>query len=134
MFIQNNTTYTDRSASFHDLQPEIDSEGPLRTKLDNKRDDFNFPIVKCPLICSNIPGGPVYEVFISQMIRYSRACGSYQHFHDKGLLLTRMLLNQRLILVKLKSKLRKIYGRHHSLVDCYVISMSQITTGMFHLS
>jgi hypothetical protein len=28
------------------------------------------------------------------MIRYSRACGSYQDFLDRGLLLTRKLLNQ----------------------------------------
>jgi len=128
------TTYTDRSASYLDLQPEIDSEGRLRTKLDNKRDDFNFPIVNFPLIYSNIPAGPAYGVFISQMIRYSRPCGSCQDFHDKGLLLTRKLLNQGFTMVKLKSKLRKFYGRHHDLVDCYGISVSQMTTDMFHLS
>jgi hypothetical protein len=41
------------------------------------------------------------------MIRYSRACGSYQNFLDIGLLLTRKILNQGFILVKLKSSLRK---------------------------
>ena len=40
-----NTTDTDRSASYLDLHLEIDSEGWLRTKLYDKRDDFNFPIV-----------------------------------------------------------------------------------------
>jgi hypothetical protein len=44
-----------------------------------------------------------YGVYISQMIRYSRACGSYQDFLDRGLLLTRKLLNQGFLLVKLKS-------------------------------
>jgi hypothetical protein len=38
--------------------------------------------------------GPLYEVYISQMIRYSRACGSSQDFLDIGLLLTRKLLIQ----------------------------------------
>jgi hypothetical protein len=38
------TTDTDRSASYLDLHLEIDSEGRLRTKLYDKRDDFNFPI------------------------------------------------------------------------------------------
>ena len=33
----------------------IDSEGRLRTKLYDKRDGFNFPIVNFPFICSNIP-------------------------------------------------------------------------------
>jgi hypothetical protein len=45
---------------------------------------------------------PAYGVYISQLIRYFRACGSYQDFLDRGLLLTRKLLNQGFLLVKLK--------------------------------
>jgi hypothetical protein len=71
------TTDTDRSASYLDLHLEIDSEGRLRTKLYNKRDNFNFSIVNFPFICSNIPAAPAYGIYISQLIRYSRACGSY---------------------------------------------------------
>ena len=86
-----------------------------------------------PFICSNIPGTSAYGVYISQLIQYSKACGSYQDFHDRGLLLKRTLLNQGFLLVKLKSSLRKFYGRHHDLVDRYGISVSQMTTDMFHL-
>ena len=64
-----NTTYTDRFASYVDLHIEIDSEGRLRTKLYDRRDDFNFPIVNVPFICSNIPEAPTYGVYISQLIR-----------------------------------------------------------------
>ena len=128
------TTDTDRSASYLDLHLEIDSDGWLRTKLYDKRDDFDFHIVNFPSICSNIPVAPAYGVYISQIIRYSRACGSYQDFLDRGLLLTRKLLNQGFLLVKLKSSLRKFYCRHHDLVDRYGISVSQMTTDMFNLS
>ena len=128
------TTDTDRSASYLDLHLEIDSEGRLRTKLYDRRDDFNFPIVNFPFICSNIPTAPTYGVYISQLIRYFRACGSYQDFLNRGLLLTRKLLNQGFLLAKLKSSLRKFYCRHHDLVNCYGISVSQMTTDMFHLS
>jgi hypothetical protein len=38
------TTDTDRSASYLDLLLEIDSEGRLRTKLYDKRDNFKFPL------------------------------------------------------------------------------------------
>ena len=64
------TTDTDRSASYIDLHLEIDGEGRLRTKLYDKRDDFNFPIVNFPFISSNIPTAPAYGVYtgISQMI------------------------------------------------------------------
>ena len=128
------TTDTDRSTSYLNLHLEVDSEDRLRTNLYDKRDDFNYPIVNFPFICSNIPVAPAYRVYISQMIRYSRACGTYQDFLDRALLLTRKLLNQGFLLVKLKSLLRKLYGRHHDLVDRYGISVSQITTDMFHLS
>jgi hypothetical protein len=87
------TTDIGRSASYLDLHPKFDSEGRLRTKLYDKRDDFNFPIVNFPSICSNIPPAPAYGVYIFQMIRHSRACCSYQDVLNRGLLLTRKLLN-----------------------------------------
>jgi hypothetical protein len=45
--------------------------------------------------------------------------GSYQDFLNRGLLLTRTLLNQGLQLAMLKSLLRKFYGRHHDAVNRY---------------
>jgi hypothetical protein len=34
----------------------------------------------------------------------------------------------------LKSSLQKFYSRHHDLVNCYGISVSQMSMDMFHLS
>ena len=62
------TTAADRSASYLDLHLEIDSEGRLRTKHYDKRDDFNFPIVNFPFVCSNILSAPAYGVYISHLI------------------------------------------------------------------
>ena len=56
------TTDTNRSASYLGLHLEIDSEGRLRTKLYDKGDDFNIPIVNFPFICSTIPAAPAYGV------------------------------------------------------------------------
>jgi hypothetical protein len=50
-----NTPDSDRSASYLDLHLEIESDGRFRTKLWDKRDDFNFPILNFPFIFSNIP-------------------------------------------------------------------------------
>jgi hypothetical protein len=72
------TTERDRFGSYLDLHIEIDNEGRFSTKLYDKRDDINFPIVNFPLMRSTIPAAHAYGVYISQMIRYSRACGSYQ--------------------------------------------------------
>jgi hypothetical protein len=70
--------------------------------------------VNFPFICSNIPEAPAHGVYISQLIRFSRVCGSYQDFLDRVLLLTRKLLNQGLLLFKLK-----FYDRHHDLVEMF---------------
>ena len=88
------TTDTDRSALYLDLHLNIDSEGRLRTKIYDKRDYLNFSIANFQFICSTIPAAPAYGVYISQLIQYSRACGSYQDFLNRGLLLTRKLLNK----------------------------------------
>ena len=61
------TTNIDRSASYLDLHLENDSEGRLRPKHYDTRDDFNFLIVNFPFICSKIPAAPAYGVYISQV-------------------------------------------------------------------
>jgi hypothetical protein len=69
----NNTTDTQMSASYLDLHLEIDNGGRLKTKLYDKRDDFNIPIVNFPFLSYNITASPAYGVYISQRIRHSRA-------------------------------------------------------------
>jgi thiamine pyrophosphate-dependent acetolactate synthase large subunit-like protein len=49
-----------------------------------------------------------YGVYISLLIRYSRACSSYHDFLDRGSMLTMKLRNQSFPLVKLKSSLLKL--------------------------
>jgi hypothetical protein len=47
------------------------------------RDHFNFAIVSFLFICSNIPATHIYGVYISQLIRHSRARGSNHDFFDR---------------------------------------------------
>ena len=51
----------------------------------------------------------LYGAYISQLIRYSRACGSYHDFLDRVLLKTRKLLNHGSLLVKFKPSVRLGY-------------------------
>jgi hypothetical protein len=62
---------TDKSASYLDLHLEIESEGRLRTKPYNKRNDFNFPIVTFSFICTNIPTAPANGVYMIDSDRRS---------------------------------------------------------------
>jgi hypothetical protein len=45
-------------------------------------------------MCSNIRAAAAYGVNISQLRRYSRTCGYYQDFLDRGFVLTQKLLNK----------------------------------------
>ena len=74
------TTESDTSVSYLDILFEKDTNGNLTTKLYDKRDDFNFSIVNFSYLCSNIPSLPAYGVYISQLIRYARACSTYEQF------------------------------------------------------
>ena len=74
------TTESNTSASYLDLLLSIESDGQLRTSLYDKRDDFNFHITNFPFLGSNILSSPAYGIFISQVIRYARACSSYECF------------------------------------------------------
>jgi hypothetical protein len=85
--------------------------------MEDKCDYFTFPIVNFPFISNNIPASPAYGVYISQLIRYFRACGKYNEFLDRAQLVTQKLLKQVYAALKLKSLLQKCYGRDHNLVD-----------------
>jgi len=94
-------TETARYDLYFHLHLEVYIEWELRTKL-YKRDDFNFLFANFPFICSNIPAGPTYSEYISNLKRYSIA------FFEGELLLTKKLLNQKFLVVTLKwSKLQQ---------------------------
>ena len=62
------------------LSTTIGKDGQLPTTLYNKRCDFKFQITNSPFLTSNIPSSPTYGVFISQLMRYARACSSSECF------------------------------------------------------
>ena len=82
----------------------------LTTRLYDKRDDLNFPIVNFPFLSSNIPFAPAYGVYFSQLIRYARACSNYQDFMEHGKVLTTKLLSQGYQKTKLVATLKKSMG------------------------
>ena len=86
------TTESNTSASYLDLLLSIGRDGQLNTSIYDKRDDFNFHITNFPFLSSNIPTSPAYGVFISQLIRYARACSSYWCFILRATRLSNKLL------------------------------------------
>ena len=126
------TTESSTSASYLDVLLEMNSDGKLTTQLYDKRDDFNFAIVNFPYLCSNIPVSPAYGVYISQLIRYARACSEYDQFINRGKLLTSKLMLQGFEVSRLKAAFRKFFGRYNDLVCHYNHSLGQMLSDMFH--
>ena len=98
----------------------------LHLSQNDKRDDFNFHITNFPFLSSNIPTSPAYGVFISQLIRYARACSSYGCFILRATRLSNKLLEQGYVKGRLKSSLRKFNGRYGDLIKQYEVSLSQM--------
>ena len=120
------TTESNTSASYLDLLLSFCRDGQLRTSLYDKRDDFNFHITNFPFLSSNIPSSPAYGVFISQLIRYARACSSYECFILRAMRLSKKLLGQGYVKERLKSSLRKFYCRYADLTKQYEVPLSRM--------
>ena len=121
------TMETAASSSYLHCYPYIDN-GKL-TRLYDKRDDFNFPIVNFPFLSSNIPSA--YGVYVSQIIHCARACSNYQDFMERGKVLTTKLLSQGFQKTKLAATLKKFYVRHHDLVNPYNVAVFRIVSDVF---
>ena len=120
------TTESTTSAAYLDLLLSIERDGQLHTSIYDKRDDFNFHITNFPFLSSNIPSSPAYGVFISQLIRYARACSSYECFILRARRLSSKLLKQGYLVERLKSSFRKFYGRYGDLVEQYGVTLSRM--------
>ena len=90
---------------------------------------INFTFISC-----NIPTSPAYEVHISQLMHYSRACTQYSDFLDRSLLLKQKQLKQDYVAHRLKSSLQKEFCDHHDLVDHYEILISQMVVLFTYIS
>ena len=127
------TTESTTSASYLDLLLSIGRDGQLHTSIYDKRDDFNFHITNFPFLSSNIPSSPAYGVFISQLIRYARACSSYECFILRARRLSSKLLKQGYLVERLKSSFRKFYGRYGDLVEQYGVTLSRMLNNILTL-
>ena len=122
---------SDHLADYLDLTFIIDSGGKLSTRLYDKRDDFDFHIVNFPFLSSNIPSGPSYGVYISQLIRYARCCSHYDDFRYRHKCLVDRLLSQGYKALRLEKSFKKFYGRYQDLIEKYRRSVNAMVSNSF---
>jgi hypothetical protein len=90
--------------------------------------DFSLTIANLQYISSNIPLSPVYGIYmyISQLIRYERACSIYNQFLSRGRLPTDKLMLQGFLQSHLMSVFRKFYRRYNDLIYNCNLSLSHM--------
>ena len=70
------------------------SNGFVSSKINDKRNDFDFDIVNFPFLDGDVPRRPSYGVLISQLIRFARVCSHVDGFNTRNKCLTAKLLKQ----------------------------------------
>ena len=109
-------------ALFENLQLSI-SDDFVKTKIFDKRDDFDFDIVNFPFLDGDVPRSKSYGVYISQLIHFARVSSHVDDFNTRNKVLTAKLLRQGYRHHKLRKAFSKFYRRHFDLVSKYNVGL-----------
>ena len=66
----------------------------MKTKIYDKRDDFDFDIENFPFLDGDVPRSASYGVYISQLIRFARVSSHVDYFNTRNKVLTAKPLRQ----------------------------------------
>ena len=113
------------SASFLDLALAV-SEGVIDTKLFDKRDAFNFSVVRMPYKCSNIPCKMFYSTIGAEILRICRATSHYNFFLISARSLINRMRKQGADTQGIQRVITKMIGRHLKPFEKYGIAAEQI--------
>ena len=121
----NKANVSDAEASFLDLHLSI-SDGFVKTKIYDKRDDFDFDIVNFPFLDGDVPRSACYGVYISQLIRFARVSSHVDDLNTRNKVLTAKLLRQGYRYYKLRKASSKFYRRHFDIVSKYNVGLKTL--------
>ena len=111
----NKANMSDAEASVLDLHLSI-SGGFVKTKIYDKRGDFDFDIVNFPFLDGGVPRSASYGVCISQLIRFARVSSHVDDFNTGNKVLTAKLFRQRYRCHKIRKAFSKCHRRHFDTV------------------
>ena len=123
----NKANVSDAEASFLDLHLSI-SDGFVKTKIYDKRDNFDFDIMNFPFLDGDVPRSAFYGVYISQLIRFARVSSHVDDFNTRNKVLTAKLLRQGYRYHKLRKAFSKFYWRHFDIVSKYNVGLQNTSS------
>ena len=121
----NKANMSDTEASFLDLHLSI-LDGFVKTKIYDKRDDFDFDIVNFPSLDGDVPRSTSYGVDISQLIRFARVSSRVDDFNTRNKVLTAKLLRQEYRYHKIRKAFSNFFRRHFDIVSKYNVGLKTL--------
>ena len=116
----NKANTSDTKATILDLHLSI-SNDIVSTKIYDKRDEFDFEIVNFQFLDGDAPRSTSYGVYISQLIRFARACSYINDFNTRNKMLTQKLLKQGYQYQKLRKTFSTFYRRYYDLISKFQV-------------
>ena len=104
----------------------------FQLKIYDKRAYFDFNIVNFPHLDGDVPRAPSYGVYISQLIRFARACSFIEDFNIRNRSLTEKLLKQGYRYHKLRKTFSKFYHRNLWLINKYKCTLKGLLRQISH--
>ena len=98
----------------------------MKTKIYDKRDDFDFDIVNFPFLDGDVPRSASYGVYIPQLIRFARVSSHVDDLNTRNKVLTEKLLGQGYRYHKLRKAFSKFYRRHFDIVSKYNVGLKTL--------
>ena len=120
----NKANTSDKETSFFDFNIKVIGSN-IHTSVNDKRDDFGFPIVNFPWLSGDVPRLPSYGIYISQLVRFIRCFTSVLDFHSKNLQITSKPLTQGYRYHKLRKTFGKLFRSYSELLSkiwCNIVS------------
>ena len=98
----------------------------MKTKIYDKRDDFDLDIVNFPFLDGDVPRSASYGVYISQLNRFARVSSHVDDFNTRNKVLTAKHLRQGYRYHKLRKAFLKFYRRHFDIVSKYNVGLKTL--------
>ena len=93
--------------------------GFVKTKIYEKRNDFDFDIVNFPFLGGDVPRSTSYGVYISQLVQFARVSSHVDDFNTRNNVFTAKLLRQGYRYHKIRKAFSNFYRRHFDIVSKY---------------
>ena len=116
---------SDTEALFLDLHISI-TDDFVKTKIYDKRDDFDLYIVNFPFLDGDDPSSASYGVYISQLILFARVSSHVDDLNTRNNVLTAKRLRQGYRYHKIRKTFSKFYRRHFDKVSKYNVGLKTL--------